>query len=394
MSEMDEDADDSGPSREHSARRHSTGTSTTTRHTTSSPEPPSHGPTQAVRPDGRLHEHLGRDDWRAEPTSGVVHHETCVCNPCSKYVSHFLDHMWSGDQSLVRAKATRDAAIVEHTDLGAKVASLQRDVDDLRQDNGDLADTNDRLRTEADDLRDDNDRAHAAAGALRDETAALRREVADLRSDVSHLRAKRRDAEDDMHRERRRKLSPPAHPSPTVPLADRMPKIPLADRMSPASGRTLLTPGADGAMRHTYLPARVLQSEQAQFNMSHGLPPPLGLTPVGGRDGYLADSDPSTIAAVDSLLARARQAPNSPAAAKARYFMERISLTPLDRHTPVHKHAIAVWATNAITALSNAAAVAHAPTTTTSSTQQASSSKKQGADKIVRPEARDSPSTW
>ncbi|KAI0051822.1 hypothetical protein FA95DRAFT_1569672 [Auriscalpium vulgare] len=389
MSEMDEDADDSGPSREHSARRHSTGTSTTTRHTTSSPEPPSHGPTQAVRPDGRLHEHLERDDWRAEATSGVVHHETCVCNPCRKFVRHIMDHMWSGDHSLVRAMAARDAAIIKHADLGNKVTGLERDLEDARHDNDDLTDANERLRDEADGLRDDNDRAHAVAGELREETARLQREVADLRSDVNHLRGKLHDAEDDMHRERRRKVSPPAPPTPVIPLVDRMPKLPLVDRMAPTSGRTLLTPGADGAMRHTYLPAHVLRSDQAQFNIAAGLPPPLGLTPVGGRDGYLSDSDPSTIGQVNSLFARARAAPNSPAAAKAKYFMERVSLTPLDRHSPVHKHAIALWATTAIADLAHSAVVEHAPMMPTAAAQPGPSSTKP-----ARPRTQDSPMTW
>ncbi|KAI0039077.1 hypothetical protein FA95DRAFT_1612867 [Auriscalpium vulgare] len=217
----------------------------------------------------------------------------------------------------------------------------------------------------------------------------LLRDVADLHNDVDSLREQLRDAEDDMHRARHRKVSPPspdAHAAPSTPLADRLLKVPLADRMAPATGQTLLTPGEDGSTRHTFLPAHTLQSDQARFNISHGLPPPLGHTPVGGRDTYLADTDPATIAAVDSLFARARQAPASPAATKARYFMHRISLTPTEFHTAAIKHVIATWTTGT--------AVEHAPQETTDNGQHtAPPSKKRGSDK-ARPSAQQSPHTW
>ncbi|KAI0045608.1 hypothetical protein FA95DRAFT_1573709 [Auriscalpium vulgare] len=392
----DMDTGDDADSRGRDARRHSTGSSTTTRRTQGSVEPPTHGPTQAVRPDGRLHEHLGPEDWRNEPTSGVVHHETCVCNPCSNYAKHVMTHMWSGDQSLVRAMAARDAAIVKQADLGKKASALKRDLDDAtrdledaRRDNDDLADSNDRLRTDAGDLRDENDRLRASADDASEENTRLLSEIADLHDKVDSLRGKLRDAEDDMHRERRRKLSspPPGAPvAPSIPLADRMPKLPLADRMRPTTGRTLLTPGEDGSMRHTYLPSHVLQSDQARQNMAFGLPPPLGTTPVGGRDGYLADTDPATIAAVDSLFAAARRAPNGAVATKARHFMHRVSLTPADRHTPAIKHAIATW---------NTTHTEHAPQETATGTHtNPPPSKKRGTDGKARPTARESPHTW
>ncbi|KAI0044710.1 hypothetical protein FA95DRAFT_1608325 [Auriscalpium vulgare] len=394
MSGMDVSEDADNPARERGVRRHSTGTSTTTRHSHEAQDLAPPEIARTVKPDGRLHDHLDRDDWRAEPTTGVVHHETCVCDPCCVYAKHLTEHQWSGDQSLVRAMAARDAAIVRQTDLGQKIATLQREIDDLQQDGRDLEAANDRLRDEADDLREENDRLHAATGKTNEENTQLRNDVADLRDDVKSLRIKLRDAEDDMHRERRRKVSPPSPDvAPARSLADRMPKLPLADCMAPTTGRTLLTPAEDGTTRHTYIPAHVLNSERARTNMAAGIPPPLGHIPVGGKEDYLADTDPATIAAVNSLFARARAAPYSAAAVKARHFMHRVSLTPAERHSEVHRHALAAWNTTQTTP-TQTTAMEHAPPQSTSATTSQPPSKKRGMDKGVRPSSQESPDVW
>ncbi|KAI0038418.1 hypothetical protein FA95DRAFT_1613409 [Auriscalpium vulgare] len=337
--EMCNNNDDSA----HSAgkRRHSTGTSATTRHTPQLDATTE--PAKTVRPDGCLHRHLGRKDWCAQPMSGVVHHETRVCNPCDTYSQHLVQHLWLGDQSLQDTMDARNARIVAASGLCKKLQTTKSELNRILRDCNELTNDNGRLRADIEDLRDENDRLRIAVDNLKDD-----------KDDMQHVNDKLRDDKDDMqhvNNKLRDDLPTQPPPEPAHPVA----KLPLAARI----GCTLLTPGADGHTRYTFLPKRVLSSDQARFNMLVSLPPPLGLMP---------------------------ELPFSPAAMKVKHFVNRATLTPADRRTQVHEYALARWAEL------RAPTVVLQPDMATMAQDPSPSKKKRGADKDAgRPLACNTP---
>ncbi|KAI0057646.1 hypothetical protein BV25DRAFT_1919971 [Artomyces pyxidatus] len=312
--------------------------------------------------------------------SGVITHRPSECAHCKVYTSHFSDGLLDAEPSLLQALDERTAFYQEATGQRDVVDMLRRENDNLksetRKNTSRLAEDSAHVER----VRNERNRALDTLDQLRRDHEELRRDYDELLADFNKLKSEydqlstHVDAAEHSRDDKRRKTpkgkeraidDDPAAP-PTwsdqvdndAPMPDAyvtseaMPSVATPAVMpAPSPDDVGVIPRGKVAMHvgniSTLIPVKRVTSDAAVGNMQQGLPIPLGVTPLGGRDGSFVGPDfPDTTTQVDSLFKAAGE--NIRAYTKVEHFLLAIRATPATSRTDAHKYAIAEWEANPV----------------------------------------------